>query len=274
MANEISQGNDVLSSFAQRVSTAKDRLVEEENSLIKAGEKLREKTTRDTAEINDRSRRDVEFAHRKGNEQVATAQEFNLQNIKNYNKMSEDKLNELAAHTAEQIRQLDQRSAKEIHDFQASKMQKLLETSTRAEDAFYRPKHFDTNIDELEDHYDIKIKLPPYEARDVNVTGFSNQLKISFNRHYEAETPISKTQSNSTRSHESITETYYLPTNINFKKVSRSYAEGLLTIHIAKANPVLFDPNALENREKTAESEQISRDSVIAYNKAISKSSS
>lgn len=192
--------------------------------------------------INEHNKKATETALNNSQRDLQKIKELTLQNIDQVNKLNKDKLARLADKTRTDFENSQVRSLKQIHDFQRANMEKFLDVTSKAEDPFYRPKHFTTEIQEEEEHYDIKISLPPYEARNVGVSGFSNQLKISFSRNYEASTPVSPSQENSTQAHESVTETYYMPTNLNFKKVLREYREGALFIKIAKANPLQFNP--------------------------------
>lgn len=238
----VSSSMDVLAKHAERVTKAKDDLIQEEKKAIEEKEQLRRKGVKDVAEVRERARRELEFANRMGEDEKLKVSALNRQNIDLMNQQNQQRMTELAASTAKEIESLRARSAQQLNDFNASQVEKLLENAARADDPFYRAKQFSTEIDEKEAHYEVKIKLPPHEARDVLVSGYSNKLKLTFNRQFEADTKISPTQSNSTRAHESITESYVLPTNINFKNLTRTYADGVLTLNIAKANPVQFNP--------------------------------
>ena len=239
MSDVVSNMN-VLSKHAERVNKAKDDLSNEEKGLILEKEEIRRQGVKDISLVRDRARREVELANQAGEHEKQLMAQLNQTNVAVLNENNRKRMENLAAQTAKEVAALELRAQKDIHDFNSANVEKLLDSSTRAEDPFYRAKQFTTEIGETDDHYDVKIKLPPHEARDVMVSGFSNQLKISFARHYEADTPISPTQSNTTRSHESVTESYILPTNINFKNVVKNYADGVLSIKIAKANPVKF----------------------------------
>lgn len=255
--SSVPSGYDVLSSHVERVNRAKADLHEDENRAISERERVRREGVKDLAEVNEKARREVAFANRMGEVELAKAKELNLKNIALVNEQAQKKMEELAKHTAEQVAEIERRSFKDIHNFESSKIEKFMEVATKAEDPFYRAKQFSTEIQEEEDFYNVKVKLPPYEAREVSVSGFKNQLRLSFTRSHEVDAVISPTQSNSTRSHEAVTETYYLPTNINFKQVSRSYEDGTLSIRVAKANPLEFQPLRVDGAakgEKTAKS--------------------
>lgn len=242
MSSGVSGNYDVLANHVERVHTAKSKLEREEATVIEEKEKIRRQSIRDVAEVNDRARKNVDLANRKGDEEVRTIKELNLMNIDSINQQHQKKMREIAEKTAKEVAETEKRSLQDLHAFQASRLDRLREMSSKAEDAFYRPKTFSTEINEEQDFYNIKVKLPAYEARDVSISGYQNQLRLSFNRAYEADTVINPAQTNRTRTHESITDTYYLPTNINFKNVSRNYAEGVLTIRVGKANPLQFQP--------------------------------
>lgn len=197
---------------------------------------------KDVTRIHEHSRKAAEMAFKQGQSEVENLKELNLKNIENLNRLNLEKMQALADKTRTEFEAVQERSITDLHNFQREKMESFLEASTKAEDPFYRPKQFSTEIEEQEDHFNIKIKLPSYEARNVNISGYSNQLKISFSRAYEANTPISSAQENSTRTHESVTETYYMPTNLNFKQVAREYKDDALYIKVAKANPLQFIP--------------------------------
>ncbi len=212
------------------------------NDTLREKAKAEAKGKRDISHINDRTRRAARRANDAGNKEIQLVKDLNLKNIENLNKFNASKLQMLADKTRTDFENSQVNSIKQVHDLQRANMEKFLETSTKAEDPFYRPKQFTTDIQEEEDHYKIKIALPSHEARNVGVSGFSNQLKLSFSRSYQAQTPISSSQENSTSAHESVTETYYLPTNLNFKKVVREFRDGALFLKIAKANPLQFNP--------------------------------
>jgi HSP20 family molecular chaperone IbpA len=242
MANEIAANASAISKAAERLNLAKEELLTEEVRVHADKDKIRSQNNRDIATVRDRARREMELASKTGEEERNKVQDLNKINVATVKEQHQRRMLELAERTAAEAALIEGKAVKDIHDLNLAKMSKLLESSTRAEDPFYRAQQFNTDIQEEQEAYNVKIKLPPYEARDVSITGFANQLKISFNRGFESDTPISPTQVNTTRSHQSVTETYILPTNINFKNVSRSYAEGTLTIRIAKANPLKFNP--------------------------------
>ena len=241
MANDISANYGVVAKAAERVNKAKEDLAQEEKSVHLDKEKIRSQNARDIALVRDRARREMELASRAGEDEKNKIAQLNQVNVATMKEQNQKRMLDLADKTAAEAANIEGKAIKDIHDLNLAKMSKLLESTTRAEDPFYRAQQFTTEIQEELEAYNVKIKLPPYEARDVSVTGFANQLKISFNRSFESDTPISSSQVNTTRSHQSVTETYILPTNINFKNVSRSYAEGTLSIRIAKANPLKFN---------------------------------
>lgn len=233
---------EVLTGHAERVNKAKNDLAAEERRTIEQTEKARRQGVKDVTEVRSRIRNDVEKVNREGEEELERTRQLNLKGTENLNKLAQARMQELAKLTSEQIAELEKQSVRDVHAFQASKIEKLMDKGTKAEDPFYRIKSFKAQIDEEENSYTIKIKLPPYEARDVSITGFANQLRISFSRSFEADTVVSPTETNRTKSHEAVTETYFLPTNINFKKVSQAYEDGTLKIRVAKANPLQFQP--------------------------------
>ena len=56
-----------------------------------------------------------------------------------------------------------------------------------------------------------------------------------------AKTNINPIEENSTKNHQSITETHYLPTNLNFEQTTRNYTNGVLTFRVPKANPIQLE---------------------------------
>lgn len=239
MADSID--SSVLNGARIRLEREKENLRRETTDAVRRNYEAKVRGQRDVDRIHTHNKKAAEATFSRGQREIENLKELNLKNIDNLNKLNRDKIQMLADKTRTDFENLQMHSLKQIHDFQRSNVEKFLEISNKAEDPFYKPKQFTTEIQEEEEHYDIKISLPEYEARNVGISGYSNQLKISFSRNYESDTPISPTQENSTRTHESVTETYYMPTNLNFKKVVREYSDGKLTIKVAKANPLQFD---------------------------------
>src|SRR3989344_5704562 len=141
MSDVVSNMN-VLSKHAERVNKAKDDLSNEEKGLILEKEEIRRQGVKDISLVSDRARREVELANQAGEHEKQLMAQLNQTNVAVLNENNRKRMENLAAQTAKEVAALELRAQKDIHDFNSANVEKLLDSSTSAEDPFYRAKQF------------------------------------------------------------------------------------------------------------------------------------
>lgn len=100
-------------------------------------------------------------------------------------------------------------------------------------------------VDTMEDEkqYLIKAELPDMKKEQVKLTVENDVLTISGERQYEKETPGRK-HHRIERGYGSFMRSFSLPEDAEGGKVSADYKEGILTVHLPKAEKT--KPKAIE----------------------------
>ncbi len=90
-----------------------------------------------------------------------------------------------------------------------------------------------SDVVETKDEIVIKAELPGLDEKDVNVEIENGVLTIKGERHAEQETN-EKDYRRMERSYGSFLRTFALPTNIEAEKISATFTNGLLEVHMPK----------------------------------------
>ncbi|NBS18228.1 MAG: Hsp20/alpha crystallin family protein [Flavobacteriia bacterium] len=100
------------------------------------------------------------------------------------------------------------------------------------------------NILEADDHFDIQLAAPGKEKKDFNIELDEGLLTISS----EQESSTTESKGSFTRkefSYNSFRRSFNVPDTVAADKVSASYKEGILTVHLPKKAEALPQPKKL-----------------------------
>ena len=125
-------------------------------------------------------------------------------------------------------------SLKTINDFRNANTQKMADMIATSQDVFYKQNTLLSQVESDEKNFIIKVQLPPHDARNLQVSGLKNQVKLSLARRFESSSAVTPTKENLTKKYETITDIHTLANQINFKKVEKEYSNGVLTIKLPK----------------------------------------
>lgn len=89
------------------------------------------------------------------------------------------------------------------------------------------------DITEDEKEYLVKAEIPEVKKEDVKVTVENNLLTISGERKFEKEEK-GKKYHRIERSYGSFVRSFSLPDDVDSSKVDAKFADGVLTVHVAK----------------------------------------
>lgn len=131
---------------------------------------------------------------------------------------------------------------KHITDKNGAEIQTLIENQSKAkaalnnrsDDPFYNPSVLDPKVEDKIDHYQIKMKVPEYEERNVILSGHNRQIKITHGRTAESKVTLPDGSTNKSNRNETFLKEFGLPDLINSSEISRNYEDGILTFKISK----------------------------------------
>ncbi|NUM88719.1 MAG: Hsp20/alpha crystallin family protein [Bdellovibrionales bacterium] len=222
-------------SAANQRITAKRKALEEEEAAIEKrkadvarqgqrelSEKI-ERIEQDTVKFSQEAEARAEGLKRLQRDQVS---QLNLQGQAHVEKLSQDLATRIAA--------LDKHALDAISSHQTGTMERIRASAERREDPFYRLKSFDVSVKEGEKDYEIQVKVPPHEQEKVFVAADRNELKLTLAREFQEKTALEDGRSNKTATHQTVTESFRLPTRVDPSTASREYRDGVLVYRIGK----------------------------------------
>lgn len=226
---------ELSESQARSLAQKRQAVETEENQLtIEAARVQRAKLKEAAAEKQKSDAQMVEIS-KSAERQVEALKKVNQERVHNLNKTNEEAYVNIAATTAEKIKALEDQATKSIADRTASSMERLKSVTDQTEDPFYRVKSLNPVMGENDKEYTIKVSLPPYEAQNVFASGEGDKVKISLNRRFQDKVENKETLNGTrTNSFQTIVEYLEIPGAYETKKISKEYADGVLTVHVPK----------------------------------------
>lgn len=141
-------------------------------------------------------------------------------------------------------------SIKELHDIalmhvkqkNGAELQSLLEDqsrikdakSARADDPFYSPSLLNPTVEDKIKFYEIKLAVPDFEEKSVVLSGNKRDLKIIHGRRSEMNVELPDGSYNKSNRNETFVKEFSVADIIDPSKITRNYANGLLTFRIDK----------------------------------------
>lgn len=234
MAVNPAESSSYESAANQRLVAKKRAIEEEENTLEKRKADVARLGQQEIAEKLERIEQDnIKFSKEAENRaeglkkiQREQVSQLDLQGQAHVEKVSKD--------LSERIAALDKHALDAISSHQASTMERIRASNERRDDPFYRLKSFDVNVKEGEKDYEIQVKVPPHEQEKVFVAADRNELKLTLARDFQEKTTLEDGRGNKTASHQTITESFKLPTRVDPSTAKREYRDGVLIYTIGK----------------------------------------
>lgn len=93
------------------------------------------------------------------------------------------------------------------------------------------------DVEETKDEYLVTADLPGINKEDIDIECIGNQLTITAERKYES-TEKERRQGHQERFHGTYQRSFALPTSVDAEKISASYNNGVLTVHVPKVEQV------------------------------------
>lgn len=185
----------------------------------------KEKTEKDVVEIS-----------KQGSAQVENTKKMNSERVRMLDENNQKHFNDLAAATAEQIKNLDAAGLAAINDRRQATMEKLAYVNQQTEDPFYHLKSINPVVSDAQTEYQVKVALPEHEAKNLFVSTEGQMVKLALSRRFQENAKAAEGERvTRTNSYQSIVEQLNLPGAIDSKGLSRTYADGVVTIRIPKA---------------------------------------
>jgi HSP20 family molecular chaperone IbpA len=221
---------------ARLLAQKRRALEEEENSLDL--QKAKAAQARHKAESAEKAKADKEMVEisKAAERQVEATKKLNTDRILQLNENNNKAYEDIANKTAEALREADANALRQINDIRAGAMEKVKFMSDRAEDPFYRIKSLTPTLSEGDREFTVKMTMPPHEAENLFVSGEGQTLKLSLSRRFQDTFKNPEGGGTTkTNSFQTVVEYVPLPGAYEAKKISRDYADGVLTIHVPKA---------------------------------------
>lgn len=127
------------------------------------------------------------------------------------------------------------RHAGEMQSLTASQASYKAAMSSRSEDPFYNISALDPRVEDKLDHYEVTVAVPDYEQQNVILSGNKRSLKLTHSRRASNDVEFPDGSVNKTKRSESFTKEFPVADIVDPDKITRRYAEGLLTFRIFKA---------------------------------------
>lgn len=101
------------------------------------------------------------------------------------------------------------------------------------------------DVSETDDSVTVTADLPGYDTDDIDVSVRENQLTVSAEREREEETEDDHYHRRE-RSHQAVSRSVRLPTDVEEDQASASYTNGVLTVTLPKADPDSSDSHRID----------------------------
>jgi len=103
----------------------------------------------------------------------------------------------------------------------------------------------DVNVKETDDAYIMEVAAPGLEKSDFNIQVEDGSLTLSAERKTENEDEGEKYLRREFQ-YTSFSRSFHLPENVKFDKIEAKYVDGVLHVHVPKAQPTIATPRRIE----------------------------
>lgn len=222
-----------------RVLAEKRKSIEQESASLEA-EKGRAARAHQQAIAQQREKQEQDIVQisKAAESQMESAKKLNSERVRALSDNTQKSFEALAATTADQIRDLNNNALKAVENKRQSTMENLKFVENQKEDPFYHIKSLNPILGESEKEYTVKVALPEHEAKNLLVSGEGMSLKVTLARRFQENVKNPESGSNTkTNSYQSVVEQLAIPGPYDARKISRDYADGVVTIRLPKPAP-------------------------------------
>jgi HSP20 family molecular chaperone IbpA len=226
---------DVDNSASLRIAQKKNQQeIEEQRAQMELGRAARDRQVAVEGEREKTERQIVEIS-KAANNQLDSAKKMNSDRVHALSENQQKSYLDLASKTADDLKRLDKQALDTIEIHKASTLDKIKTVTDRGEDPFYKLKGLDPVLSTSDAAYTIKVPMSEHEAQNLFITGEGKYVKLSLARRFQDHASMPEGgRVTSTNSYQSVVEQIAMPGAYDAKKITRSYADGVVTINIPK----------------------------------------
>ncbi len=232
----VDRVSDNNASFEQAQRFAdRNRAIEDQMKALET-ERARLEVERHKLTVDEENKTDgilVDIS-KQGEQQASTLQKANSARIQGIKQLGQENFDKLANDTAKRIGELNTEAANQIQNIRLSQADKLAFVSKQSEDPFYHLATFNPAMSETPENYEIKVALPPHEAKNLFVAAEPRQVRLSLARTFQDSEKTAANMQTKSSSYQTITESIQIPGSFDPKRISREYADGILTVKLPK----------------------------------------
>jgi HSP20 family molecular chaperone IbpA len=226
---------DVDNSASLRIAQKKNQQeIEEQRAQMELGRATRDRQVALDGEREKTDRQIVEIS-KAANNQLDSAKKMNSDRVHALSETQQKSYLDLASKTADDLKRLDKQALDTIEIHKASTLEKIKTVTDRGEDPFYKLKSLDPILSTSDGAYTIQVRLAEHEAQNLFISGEGQYVKLALARRFQdhAAAPEAGRVTNNS-SYQSVVEQIAMPGAYDAKKITRSYADGVVTITIPK----------------------------------------
>jgi HSP20 family molecular chaperone IbpA len=171
---------------------------------------------------------------KEGEAQAAQLRKANMNRIQDITKANQDHFDALAANTSKRLSELDTQGLQTISNHRLAQTEKLAFVDKQAEDPFYHLSSFNAALSESDKEYQVKVALPPHEAKNLFLAAEGKTLRLSLARSFQDSEKTSPNTQTKSSSYQTILESIQTPGAFDPKQIRREYADGILTVFLPK----------------------------------------
>ncbi len=232
--------DQVTSESQIRLLAQKRKALEDEQNALETDKAMAERNRiKEASAAKEKTDKELVAISKAGETQAEMVKKLNSERVRTLNENTQKNYLALADATASDIKRLEAESIKAIADHRAGTMERIKSVTDQTQDPFYHIKSLNPSLNESENAYNIKVALPPHEAKNLFISGEGQAIKLSLARRFQEQVKdAEQARQTKTNSFQTVIESLTLPGPFDAKGIKREYADGIVSIHIPKAGLV------------------------------------
>jgi HSP20 family molecular chaperone IbpA len=137
----------------------------------------------------------------------------------------------------DELRQVEHRTTASLNERKLASAEKLKAQDTRANDPFYRIKHFESAMEDQGESILLRVRVPEHERKGVRVQVSGKDLELIGTRVADERAMVEPGRVISSRSHQILSERFSLPAPVDPKSVSMREDGDWIEYRMTKFGP-------------------------------------
>lgn len=198
-----------------------------------AVERQRLELNKDIGELKAKHHRSVEDKTQDYNKKMTVIKEQHQSQVKEENERFLKKFSDVKQVNENRIKNIDDKTEEILEDIQKRFANDVNVQLEKLKDEFYHTRKIKPLVTDNIDHYEIKLEIPKYEVKNIQLTGNKRDLKISMSRNLDQ-----TIKENNMKAQTKRVETHVIEVKVdelvNGKKLTQEYKDNHLIFKIAK----------------------------------------